>query len=109
MSLLFPYQHPISQQAIVPLGGRWVRPRPVVTVALVGPTSTRAIPARSFRISTPVQSAHISRTAMASPSFHHKPAARKQQPCGFGNYTLIDRESVFAPEERKAGFVIADF
>ena len=45
MSLLFRYQLPASPQAVLPLGGRWVRPRPIITVALVGPTSARASPA----------------------------------------------------------------
>jgi predicted aspartyl protease len=36
----FHYQLDRSRQAVVSLGGRWVRPRPLITVSLVGPTST---------------------------------------------------------------------
>src|SRR6266404_710778 len=42
MSLRFPY-HPISiGHAVVPLGGRWVRPRPLVAITILGPNASRA-------------------------------------------------------------------
>jgi hypothetical protein len=45
MSLLFHYRLTNLPRPAVSLGGRWVRPRPVVTVTLVGPASSRALPA----------------------------------------------------------------
>ena len=45
MSLVFPYQLRTSPRPVAPLGGRWVRPRPIVTVALLGPAGNRAHPA----------------------------------------------------------------
>jgi hypothetical protein len=45
MSMLFHYQLTNLAQPAVPLGGRWVRPRPLVTVTLIGPGSSRASPA----------------------------------------------------------------
>lgn len=41
MSLRLPYHLATSQRAVLTLGGRWVRPRPVIRVALVGPNQTR--------------------------------------------------------------------
>ena len=38
MSLRFPYLRVAKRQPIVPLGGKWHRPRPVIGVALLGPT-----------------------------------------------------------------------
>jgi hypothetical protein len=37
MSLYFPYKLISLGHAIVPLGGRWVRPRPILSVSLLGP------------------------------------------------------------------------
>lgn len=45
MSLVFPYQLRTSPRPVTPLGGRWVRPRPIVTVTLLGPAGHRAHPA----------------------------------------------------------------
>lgn len=42
MSLRFPYQLEQANQSVIPLGGRWVRPRPLVAVALMGPAGNRA-------------------------------------------------------------------
>ena len=41
MSLCFPYKRWPSPRPVTPLGGRWVRPRPVVSVTLVGPKGSR--------------------------------------------------------------------
>ncbi len=41
MSLRYAYQPIPVGHAIVPLGGRWVRPRPLVAVTVLGPTSSR--------------------------------------------------------------------
>jgi hypothetical protein len=42
MALRFPYQlYPIPRPSVA-LGGRWVRPRPVVSVTVIGPSDTRA-------------------------------------------------------------------
>jgi len=38
MTMHFPYRLLPARQAVVSLGGRWVRPRPVVFVSLVGPS-----------------------------------------------------------------------
>lgn len=40
MSLHFPYQLETARHAVVSLGGRWVRPRPVISVTLIGPKGT---------------------------------------------------------------------
>ena len=40
MTLRFPYRLRRSRQAVVSLGGRWVRPRPMVTIAMTGPGET---------------------------------------------------------------------
>ncbi len=45
MSLSFPYKQWSSPRPVTPLGGRWVRPRPVVSVTLVGPKASRVQPA----------------------------------------------------------------
>ncbi len=41
MSLRFPYQTIPVGHSVVPLGGRWVRPRPIVAVSIFGPMSSR--------------------------------------------------------------------
>jgi hypothetical protein len=41
MSLYFRYQSVPTKRPIVPLGGRWSRPRPLITVTVIGPTGTR--------------------------------------------------------------------
>jgi aspartyl protease len=38
MTMRFPYRLFPARQAVVSLGGRWVRPRPLVLVTLVGPS-----------------------------------------------------------------------
>jgi hypothetical protein len=45
MSLIFPYQLRNAPRPVVPLGGRGARPRPMVSVTLVGPKASRAHPA----------------------------------------------------------------
>jgi hypothetical protein len=40
MSLRFPYRAERTSQPILTLGGRWVRPRPIVPITLVGPTGS---------------------------------------------------------------------
>jgi hypothetical protein len=40
MAFRFRYKLLSAKQAVVPLGGRWVRPRPLALVSLVGPTDT---------------------------------------------------------------------
>src|SRR4051794_22117610 len=40
MTLRYRYRLIPASQAVAPLGGRWVRPRPLALVSLVGPTST---------------------------------------------------------------------
>jgi hypothetical protein len=40
MSMIFRYKLFPTRQAVVSLGGRWVRPRPVVSVSIIGPTNT---------------------------------------------------------------------
>jgi hypothetical protein len=42
MSLYFPYKLISLGHAVVPLGGRWVRPRPIFSVSLLGPIGVRA-------------------------------------------------------------------
>jgi hypothetical protein len=39
----FPYRIVSVNHPVVPLGGRWVRPRPVVPVTLVGPANSRLV------------------------------------------------------------------
>src|SRR5436305_13942895 len=41
MSLVFQYQQESVGRPILALGGRWVRPRPVVPVTLIGPSNSR--------------------------------------------------------------------
>jgi hypothetical protein len=41
MSLYFRYQLVRVNHPVIPLGGRWVRPRPIVPITLVGPTGSR--------------------------------------------------------------------
>jgi predicted aspartyl protease len=43
MSLLFRYKVVPVPHAVVSLGGRWSRPRPILPVAVVGPTNTSAV------------------------------------------------------------------
>jgi hypothetical protein len=43
MSLLFRYKLVPAPHAVVSLGGRWSRPRPIVPVAVVGPINTSAV------------------------------------------------------------------
>ena len=45
MSLIFSYKLWPSPRPVTPLRGRWVRPRPVVSVTLVGPKASRVQPA----------------------------------------------------------------
>lgn len=45
MSLRFPYQLVPVNHPVIPLGGRWVRPRTVLPVTLIGPTDSRLIEA----------------------------------------------------------------
>src|SRR5690348_14408016 len=40
MSLLFPYQVVPVQHSVLPLGGRWSRPRPLIIVSVIGPSKT---------------------------------------------------------------------
>lgn len=42
MSLRFRYRLVPVNHSVVPLGGRWVRPRPVIPASLVGPADTQA-------------------------------------------------------------------
>ncbi len=42
MSLRFRYKLIPIGHPVLPLGGRWVRPRPLVAVTVVGPASSRA-------------------------------------------------------------------
>ena len=41
MSLRFPYQLAAVGHAVLPLGGRWVRPRPLVPITVMGPRDSR--------------------------------------------------------------------
>jgi hypothetical protein len=43
MSLLFHYKVVPLPHAVVSLGGRWSRPRPILPIAVVGPTNTSAV------------------------------------------------------------------
>jgi hypothetical protein len=43
MSLLFRYKVIQAPRAVVPLGGRWSRPRPLLPIAVIGPTNTSAV------------------------------------------------------------------
>lgn len=43
MSLLFRYKIVPVPRAVVTLGGRWSRPRPLIPVAVIGPTNTSAV------------------------------------------------------------------
>ncbi|SRR5579884_4092109 len=40
MGLMFPYTVVAAHHAVVPLGGRWSRPRPLVMVSATGPKNT---------------------------------------------------------------------
>ena len=40
MGMRFPYKLRRSRHAVVSLGGRWVRPRPMVTITMIGPRGT---------------------------------------------------------------------
>ncbi len=40
MSLLFPYKVVPVQHSVLPLGGRWSRPRPLIIVSVIGPGNT---------------------------------------------------------------------
>jgi hypothetical protein len=40
MGLLFPYTVVTANHAVVPLGGRWSRPRPLIMVSAIGPKNT---------------------------------------------------------------------
>ncbi len=40
MGLLFPYRIVAAHHAVVPLGGRWSRPRPLIRVSVIGPKNT---------------------------------------------------------------------
>lgn len=42
MSMRFPYSLAPLGHAVLPLGGRWVRPRPLVAVTILGPSGSRA-------------------------------------------------------------------
>jgi hypothetical protein len=42
MSLRYPYTLIAVNHAVIPLGGRWVRPRPLISVGLLGPTGAKA-------------------------------------------------------------------
>lgn len=42
MSLRYRYNHVQAQSPVVSLGGRFVRPRPLITVTLIGPTGSSA-------------------------------------------------------------------
>ncbi len=41
MAMRFPYTLETVAHPVLPLGGRWVRPRPLVAVTLVGPAQSR--------------------------------------------------------------------
>lgn len=43
MSLFFRYKIEPMPHAVLSLGGRWSRPRPMITVAVIGPNCTRPI------------------------------------------------------------------
>jgi hypothetical protein len=46
MSLFFRYKVVAVPYAVVPLGGRWSRPRPIITVSVIGPSNTTAADGR---------------------------------------------------------------
>jgi hypothetical protein len=46
MSLFFRYKVVAVPHAVLPLGGRWSRPRPIISVSVIGPTVTRATDGR---------------------------------------------------------------
>jgi hypothetical protein len=46
MSLLFPYRVLAVPHTVVPLGGRWSRPRPIVPISVMGSIATRAFEGR---------------------------------------------------------------
>lgn len=46
MSLFFRYKIVAVPHAVVSLGGRWSRPRPIVTVSVIGPSNTAAADGR---------------------------------------------------------------
>lgn len=46
MSLFFRYKVEPVHHAVLSLGGRWSRPRPLITVSVIGPTVTRPIDGR---------------------------------------------------------------
>ena len=46
MSLFFPYRVIPVYHSVVSLGGRWSRPRPLISVSVIGPNSTRPIEGR---------------------------------------------------------------
>jgi hypothetical protein len=41
MALRYRYHLDAVQHPVIPLGGRWVRPRPLISVTLIGPTDSR--------------------------------------------------------------------
>jgi len=41
MSLRFHYKLIRVSHAVLPLGGRWVRPRPLIVVTVIGPAASR--------------------------------------------------------------------
>lgn len=43
MSLSFRYKVVAVPHSIIPLGGRWSRPRPLITVSVIGPSNTRPV------------------------------------------------------------------
>jgi hypothetical protein len=43
MSLLYRYHLLQANQPVVSLGGRWVRPCPIIPVSVIGPANTRAL------------------------------------------------------------------
>lgn len=43
MSLFFRYKIVPMPHAVLSLGGRWSRPRPIISVSVIGPTSTRPV------------------------------------------------------------------
>lgn len=46
MSLFFRYKVVVVPHAVLPLGGRWSRPRPIISVSVIGPSATRAFDGR---------------------------------------------------------------
>jgi hypothetical protein len=41
MAMRFPYKPVPVHSSVVPLGGRWVRPRPLIRVTIIGPADSR--------------------------------------------------------------------